>query len=151
MKARYSRRQKGIALITALLIVALATISAAAMVSRQQIDIRRTSNVLNLDQAYLYALGAEEWARRILIRDRNNSKIDHLSEDWAIRLPPTMVEGGGVSGHLQDLQGRFNLNNLVENGKAVPAEIKRFQRLLAALDLPVELAQAVTDWIDADS
>ena len=78
-----AQRQRGVALITALLIVALATIAAVAMASRQQLDVRRTANILDGDQAFFYALGVESWARRILVRDQRDGQIDHPGEDWA--------------------------------------------------------------------
>lgn len=140
--------QQGVALITALLVVALATIAAVAMTTRQQIDIYRTANIINSEQAYLYALGGESWAKRILLRD--NNATDSLQDDWAISLPPLGIPGGTIEVKIEDLQGRFNLNNLVKDGKASSEDIIVFERLLRALELPPELAQNVVDWIDSD-
>jgi len=137
-------------LITALLVVALATTAAAALASRQQLDVRRISNLLNSDQAYLHALGVESWAAGLLARDAEAGKSDNFSEEWANALPPTKVEGGHVAGKMQDLQARFNLNNLVVEGKASNMDVAIFQRLLNALGLDVQLVQAVVDWLDAD-
>lgn len=143
--------QRGVALLTALLIVAIATVAAVAMAGRQQLDIRRTGNVLDADQAYLFTLGVESWAKKILARDRRDGEVDHPKEDWASILPPIAVEGAVVAGRIEDLQGRFNLNNLVDaEGKASEEDIQRFRRLLAALDLEEGLADAVVDWIDTD-
>lgn len=142
------KRQQGVALLTALLITALATITVAAMLERLDQDIHRGANLLHRQQAQWYALGAEAWAKQILARD--NANRDHLQEPWATRMPPTPVEGGLITGWLEDLQGRFNLNNLVEKGQAAPEALKRFRRLLQALDLPLGLAEAAADWIDAD-
>lgn len=143
--------QHGVALITALLIVALATIAAVAVASRQQFDIRRSANLINRDQAYEYALGVESWAVQLLVRDRTRGPSDDLSEDWAKQLPPLSVEGGQVAGRIEDLQGRFNLNNLV-NGAGImdTNEVMRFQRLLQLFNIPPELAFAVVDWLDTD-
>ncbi len=143
-------RSQGAALITALLVTAIATVTAVALASRQQLDIRRTENMLERDQAYLFALGVEEWARQILAQDRRNGDTDHPSEDWATVLPPIAVEGAVVSGAIEDLQGRFNLNNLVRNGRTSNRDLQRFQRLLRALGLDEGLARAVADWIDGD-
>ena len=60
------------------------------------------------------------------------------------------VDGGDVAGRIVDLQGAFNVNNLVRDGKVVPAELLRFRRLLAVLALPPHLADALADWLDAD-
>lgn len=143
--------QHGVALITALLIVALATIAAVAVASRQQFDIRRSANLINRDQAYEYGLGVESWAVQLLVRDRARSLTDDLSEDWAKQLPPLSVEGGQVAGHIEDLQARFNLNNLVNGAGTVDAnQVARFQRLLQLLNIPPALAFAVVDWLDID-
>ncbi len=143
-------RQKGVALITVMLIVALATTVAATMASQQQLDIRRTENTLFYGQAMMYSLGVEQWVRQILIRDFRDNKTDHLGEDWAVKLPPLPVEGGLLKGAIEDLQARFNLNNLQQTGKAGKRAKQRFQRLLRALELDESLANTVLDWLDND-
>lgn len=143
--------QDGVALITALLITALVTVIAVAMASDQQLDIRRTANIMDTDRAYLFGLGVESWAKEILLRDAKNSQTDDLTEDWAQVLPPLSVEGATVSGHIVDMTGRFNLNDLVQHDKADTVSINEFQRLLTAVGLNPDLAMAVVDWIDPDS
>ena len=149
MTLRYSQ-QRGVALITAMLVVALATTAAVAMVSRQQYDIRRTGNLLQAEQAYLYVLGVDDWAAQILRRDREDNAIDHPNEEWATLLPPVPVEGGQVGGSIEDLQGRFNLNDLVKGGAPDSGALERFRRLLAALGLDPGLAAVAADWVDAN-
>lgn len=143
-------RQRGVALLTAILVVALATVAAVSLAVHEQLDTRLTSNVLDTDQAYEYALGTETWARVILARDARANKVDDLGEAWARRLPPLPVTGGEVVGHITDLQGLFNINNLVLNGKPNPPAVAQFQRLLAIVGLQPQLVQAVIDWIDPD-
>jgi general secretion pathway protein K len=145
-----AQRQRGVALITALLVVALAAAAAAAMATRQQIDVRRTANLLHSEQAYAYVLGAESWARVVLERDAAESQVDKLDEDWATQIPASIVEGGTVAGRIIDMQGRFNLNSLAPGGVAEPAAIERYKRLLRLLDLEDTLADPLVDWIDAD-
>jgi len=145
------RQQRGVALITALLVVAIATVAAVAMATRQQIDIRRTGGLLHSEQAYAFSLGAESWARVVLARDKRDSKIDTLYEDWSTQPPVSVVEGGSIVGRILDLQGRFNLNNLVDGtGVADEDAITRYKRLLVQLDLDEALADALADWIDTD-
>jgi general secretion pathway protein K len=121
------------------------------MATRLQVDVRRTGNLLHGEQAYAYALAAESWAEVILRRDADDSKIDTLGENWATALPPIAVEGGVVSGRIEDLQGRFNLNNLVgPDGKPSVPDLEYFKRLLALLEVEPGLATALLDWIDAD-
>ena len=151
-------RQRGVALVTALLVVSLATVAAVAMVTRLQVDMRRTGNLLNGEQAYAYAIAAESWAYVILRRDQKESDYDSLEEDWATALPPIAVEGGFVNGQIEDLQGRFNINNLIEDeGEPTDAEaavnageLAYFKRLLELLELVPALAPALLDWLDAD-
>lgn len=143
--------QRGVALVTALLIVSLATVAAAAMATRLQVDMRRTANLLHGEQAYAYAIAAESWAIVELRRDAGESEHDALGEDWATALPPIAVEGGFVNGHIYDLQGRFNVNTLVtQDGKPADRQLAYYQRLLTVLGLEPELAPALLDWIDAD-
>lgn len=149
--SRMNRPQRGVALITALLVVALATVAAVAMASRQQLDVRRTANLLDGDQAYLYALGVESWARVALARDARDNQVDKLDEDWANRLSPIAVPGGQVDGYVSDLQGRFNLNNLLTaEGQPSEADVRYFQRLLRVLELNEQLTVAIIDWLDPD-
>jgi general secretion pathway protein K len=140
--------QRGVALITALLVVALATIAAVAMATRQQLDLRRTGSLLHGEQAYSYVLGAESWAQVVLARDLRESGIDTLEEDWSTQPPVSFVEGGAVFGRILDLQGRFNLNNLVAGGAPDNEAIERFKRLLRLLELDETLADPLIDWID---
>lgn len=143
------KRQRGVALITAVLMVSLATVAAVAMATRQQLDLRRTGNLLHGEQAWAYVLGAESWARVILARDLTQNKTDSGQDDWATQVPAAFVEGGSVAGRVVDLQGRFNLNSLVDaQGLAVPAAIARFKRLLQVLDISETLANALVDWLD---
>ena len=148
MKTR--KVQSGVALLTALLVVALATVAAASMATRQQLDMRRTGNMLHGEQAWAYVLGAESWARVVLARDSKDSQVDNLSEDWAIQVPASLVEGGSVVGRVIDLQGRFNVNSLVVNGVVDPAAMDRYKRLLRTLGLDESLAETLADWLDTD-
>lgn len=144
-------RQQGVALITALLVVAIATVAAVAMATRQQMDIRRTAGLLHSEQAYAFSLGAESWAQVVLARDKRDSKIDTLYEDWSTQPPVSVVEGGSIIGRILDLQGRFNVNSLVDgNGVADKDAIERYKRLLNRLDLDEALADPLADWIDSN-
>ncbi len=148
-----SRRsnQDGVALLTVLLVTGLITIMAVAMLNRQQIDIRRTGNVIAADQALALARGGESWAIRLLARDQKNSDSDHLAEEWAQGLPPIPVEGGAVSGYIIDLQGRFNINNLLAADSGLREKSRgQFQRLLRLCQIEPESLEGVVDWLDAD-
>lgn len=143
-------RQRGVALVTALLVVAIASVAAISMANRQQLDIRRTGSLLHSEQAWAYVIGAENWAIVVLRRDREDSQIDTLNEDWSTQPPVSFVEGGSIIGRLIDVQGRFNVNNLVVSGGASAENIDYYKRLLSLLELDEELADVLVDWIDDD-
>ncbi|MCU7844963.1 MAG: type II secretion system minor pseudopilin GspK [Candidatus Thiodiazotropha sp. (ex Monitilora ramsayi)] len=157
---KYSRRQRGVALITALAIASLASLAAVAMAHSLQLNIRRTGNILTADQGFLYTLGSEAWSRGMLIRDLQDAEqasYDGLDEDWAKELPPTPVEGGQVQALTTDLQARFNLNNLYLQEESTEQEKQQaalqlalFKRLLVLLELDESIAQATADWLDQD-
>ena len=144
------RSQQGVAIITALLIVAIATTISINISTRLQLDVRRTANLLTADQAWQYTLAAESWSRRILQEDRKRNSIDDYSESWAIELPPLPVEGGWIRGKLTDLEGCFNLDTLVQDGTIDELAATRFRRLLHNLELRPELTDAIVDWLDTD-
>ena len=149
------RRQTGVALITALIFTALVTTFAVSIASQQQIDIRRTGNILSSDRGYLLALGVEDWARDVLQKDiaeAAGDQIDHLGEDWNVVLPPMQVEGATVTGKITDLQGLINVNALVNSsGDRVTVEAERFKRLLELFEFDPDIVDALVDWIDPNS
>ena len=144
-------QQRGVALITAMLIVALVGSLAYTLKWDNALDYRRTVVMLNRDQAVQVALGAESWMQSILRRDLEESDTDHLGEIWASDLPGLPIDGGEVFGDIEDLQGRFNVNNLIgEDGDVDPDALAQFQRLLLALGLDPRFAGIAGDWIDAN-
>ena len=145
------KRECGVALLIAMVVMAIAATLSTAMIWNRELDIRRFANIKQGDQALEYALGAEAWAEQILRRDvQSNGNNTNLTQDWAMQLPSLPVEGGSVTGNLQDLQGLFNVNNLASKkpGEAVAARTQ-FQRLLVNLNLDPEIANAVYDWVNA--
>ena len=144
--------QRGVALITAVLMVALATMLAVDVGFRGFLDQRRSGTLLAMDQAMQVALGAEAWAADFLKQDLQDSQTDHLGETWARPLPPLPIDGGSVEGRLEDMQGRFNINNLVNaDGTTNPEAVKQLERLFAMLEIEPAWASAVADWVDMDT
>ncbi len=144
-------KERGVALITAMLITALATMVAANLAWDNALDVRRTMVLLNRDQAIQVALGAESWIISILHQDLEDSETDHLGEIWASELPGLPIDGGEVFGAVVDLQGRFNVNNLIdENGAVHEESLQQFQRLLLAIGLDPRFAGIAADWLDSD-
>jgi general secretion pathway protein K len=148
------QRERGIAAITALLVVALATMLAADLAWELHLDIRRSETALLQNQARQFALGAEILAIEALVADyeqdqTENEFCDYPGEGWDAEttLP---FEGGTVRGKLSDAQGRFNLNNLAPAGVKDDEAFNQFVRLLETLGLERDLAPRVVDWIDPD-
>jgi general secretion pathway protein K len=145
------KRQHGVAIIIVILIVAMATMLAVYVAQQQSLWQRQVEAEFDRAQARRLNIAGIDWARAVLAEDARSNAIDHESEIWALRLPAMPVDGGEVIGVIEDRQGLFNLNNLVSNGSSRPASVAQFQRLLATLGLPVELALNLADWMDNDS
>ncbi len=143
--------QSGTALVTALLIVALASVIATSMLKQQHIDIRRAENMIKGDQAILYLRAGENWVRQLLLEDQLKGKSDSLNDNWAKIDSSLDIDRGTIQVQVEDLQGRFNLNNLLgKEGRPSQVDIENFRNLLAVLKLDTELVQPILDWIDAD-
>ena len=151
----------GVALITVMLVVALAAIIATQMLARLQLQVQRTTNINFNQQAYWYAMGAEAFAKRVLFTAFNKEKdTTHLGQVWAQGKTTYPVDYGEISGEITDLQACFNLNALrtpPENGSAnkkAPSRVA-FEKLIVALNLEgvdnfeaEYMADALTDWLD---
>lgn len=145
------RKSRGVALITAMLIFALVSIVAANLQWNAALDMRRTTVILARDQAIQVALGAESWVMDILKQDLEDSDTDHLGEIWASDLPGLPIDGGEVFGSIVDLQGRFNVNNLIDaNGEVHEASLEQFRRLLIVLGIDPRFAGITVDWLDVN-
>ncbi len=140
------KRQRGLALLMAILIVIIATTIAVSIVHEEKFTIRKTAHIQRMDRAALYAVGLEDWAQIYLKEDREESKIDSLDEDWAIGVPGLPIEGGYLAGYLEDEQAKFNLNSLVLSEIA----LTRFRRLCDNLEVDDRFIPALLDWIDED-
>ncbi len=171
--------QKGVALITVMLIVALCAVIATQMTARLQVQMQRSANIAYNQQAYWYAMGAEAFTKRVLIAAfKDDANVTHLGQIWAQGQTTYPVEFGEISGEITDLQSCLNLNALrapliplnnknaskntnkntsSKNANKVPARLA-FETLLVNIQLDdvsqfeaESLADALTDWLDADS
>lgn len=155
-----SHRQNGAALVIALVIVAIATILATTLVWENHLDRRRVSNQLYGAEALANALSVEDFVRYLLRED--DPEFDHLHEPWAQQGNIFPIEGGVISGSVIDLQGRFNINNLVDwqtgagctqgqgQQREGQAPIEQYRALIQTLGLDERLVGATIDWLDPD-
>ena len=141
------KNQRGVAVVLAMGVVALAAIAAAAMLASQSTWARHAELTAEHVQAQALVHAGVDWARALLSDDRRVSNVDHLGEPWALRLPPVPVDNGQLAGQIDDQQAAFNLNNVVRNGVVSPAQLAQFHRLLEILGLPDALAGALTGWL----
>ena len=155
------RQQHGIALITAIILVALAAVLATAIGFASAMAARRASTSFGTDQAFLAAQGVEAMAGYIIKQtysgDTSNSAIS-LDQKWALPYGPYELSDGITLdlAQLEDEQGKFNLNNLARNGgHSAPTEnnidYKIFQNLLKLVGVEEKWAGLIADWIDTDN
>ncbi len=154
MNTQHAHSQRGVALLTAVMVTAFAATIITGLMVAQNLAIHRATNMRSADAAWWYLVGLEEWAATILRRDAADSSYDGLDELWAMPIDFLPVDEGVLSGRLVDLNGRFNLNSLA--GGSLSKTLPQFQRLLAAIpELAdknvVALGEQIADWIDADA
>lgn len=161
---RRRSRQTGVALVVALLVLGVIAAVATVLAHEFALTLRRSQNVLRSEQAWEYLLGAEQLAALMIAGDEEPAR-DHFGELWAQGMQAYPIDGGWLRGGLEDLQGRFNINQLRRSAPAeglpppVPATEaeRRFMRLILAVggeEADENIARATTealiDWLDAD-
>jgi len=146
-------QQQGTALLLALLIMAMASILLLNIQQRLALDLARSESLAASLRASAYVAGLEALAGKALREDQDREpELDTLNSPWAQQLPALPIPGGVVSGSLTSMDGRFNLNSLLDsNGVDDPAARQTLERLLANLNLPVLLVDRILDWIDSDN
>lgn len=125
-------RQRGVALLSVLLITALVTLVVSNMLARQRLNLHSSSNLLQQQQLWNLALSGESWARQQLLEDARSEGgllVTHLGQHWAQPAPLFEIDGGRIHIQLEDLGARLNLNSL-RQGNDLNLRA-RYQRLLA--------------------
>ena len=144
------RRERGVALLAAIVIFAIAAAIAVGIQFRSALALRRAAGNASLDQAFQAQAGAEAVAAWFLADDTNQT--DDFTEKWNLPQGPVeLVDGVSIAGQITDLDGRFNLNSLIDDqGAKDPVAVEIFRRLLRTLDIPEQKADLVVDYIDSD-
>ena len=148
------RRQNGIALITAIILVAIAAVLATAIGFASAMSARRASAMFGADQAFLAAEGVEALAADVLKMTAANNTIFSLDQQWALPYGPFELTDGVTLefAQLEDEQGKFNINNLAANGSTDTTKaLILFQQLLEQVGLETKWAGLIADWIDQDN
>ena len=151
---RLPARQRGIALLVAVLLVALGTMIAAAIAYENAMTARRGAATFALDQSVLIGEAAEALAAYGLREVwRSDKKNIYMGQGWDKPVGPVeVVPDVMLTASLEDLSGRFNLNSLVNptDGTVNQTAFAAFQQLLASLEIEPKWAGYIVDWIDPD-
>jgi general secretion pathway protein K len=146
-------RQRGIALITAMVLIAIAAVLATAIGFASAMSARRASTMFGADQSLLAGEGAEAMAAYVLKQSATGSATLSLDQPWALAYGPFDL-GDGVTlefAQIEDQQGKFNINNLAAGGASDAAWELLFQQLLVQVGLETKWAGILADWIDVDN
>lgn len=177
-KQQRKRRQRGSALILALILALQCAVLMSIVGYRSTLTASRTSVLLSVNTIPLYGNAAETLAQAQLVQDFYTNSLDTISEDWAqpIQLP---FGEGALDGQIYELQGCFNLNNLAlsplletppgsdnndaDTAAAQTAQLEAYQaqfsrllnHLLADVQTPgnsaSDISNAIIDWLDSDT
>lgn len=166
LEKAHAKSQRGIALLVILLIVAIVSILATEMMARLQLNVARTVNIKDNNQAFWFAMGAEQFAKKSLNELKTLSPDNmNLGQPWA-QVFEYPIDSGGIQAELTDLQSCFNLNSLtlppLENppiqdpNKAPATPALAFSNLMRLSSENVDSFTAETvrdslvDWLDKD-
>jgi general secretion pathway protein K len=142
--------QHGVALITVLLVLAIASVAVVSMSTARQADIRRTDNQLLATQRWELVLALEQQAKALLTQDAKSNNYDSIDDNWNKRSLQSSAAAMTATANIEDLQGRINLNNLFRDGELSSDDVSRLRRLLTTLKLKPQLLDAIIDWTDTD-
>ena len=143
--------QRGVALLTILLLVVSITVVAGAMLASQKIAIRRSGLLFDQNQLLQDIDAGQQLAVTMIRADANLNDTDSTQDIWAKPVPPYTLGTHSIGIEMRDEASRFNINNLYQNGAVDTAALAVFQRLLTQLNLAPDIAIAVLDYQDADS
>ncbi|HWG76720.1 MAG TPA: type II secretion system minor pseudopilin GspK [Steroidobacteraceae bacterium] len=153
-RAQRPAAQRGIALITAIVLVAIATVLATSIGFAAVMAARRASATFGADQALLAAEGAEDMAGYVLWQSGAiTGNGDWPGQVWAQPYGPYPLAPDVTLqfAQIDDEQGKFNLNDLAAGGKTDGEAVQEFRRLLQLVGLEPKWASLMADWIDGDN
>lgn len=158
------QRERGVAIISVLLIVMLVGLIVGSLFWREFVATRSIQNRLAMAQLRWIETAVLDWAAVVLRADQSAAgDVDHLLETWATpvaetQLDETVTAGasiGGASdnallaGQIQDGQARIDLNGLVKDAQVIPEQRAMLERLFSILGLPAGLIQPLVTHLTA--
>ncbi|MBA4747658.1 MAG: type II secretion system minor pseudopilin GspK [Sphingopyxis sp.] len=147
--------ERGAALLSVLLLVAVMAVIAATALDRLTLATRLASAAASGDQARAFAYAGEA-----LVLRRADDIAQSRDNGWLVRDYPLPLPGGQATGRLSDATNCFNLNALVAAagpGRFTqrPLAVEQFADLarLAGINEgeAAAIAAATADWIDSDA
>lgn len=146
-----ARRQRGSALLLAMLVVVAALTLVSGALWRQNALVREAENELAYAQARWLMRGAVDWAGVILREDARSTSVDHLGEAWAVPLADTRLNPDDsrapayLAGAIEDEQSKLNLRNLATPDGVSAEELEALRRLLASLRIDAAFADRIAE------
>ena len=143
---RYSptaAKQRGMAIISALLIAAVVAVLAGAMLTRQTVFTRSLEAELLRIQGQWLLQGGLERSRQLLWDARQKDVLTRLDQPWA------RAQGGAFEGRIEDEQGKFNLRNLVNRQQLDTEQLQSFERLCRLIGVAPALSQRISQRVIA--
>ncbi len=146
------KKQSGVAIITALLIVTIAATVSITISTQLQLDVRRTGNLIALDQAEIYVSFIEKFTQDTLKDSTTFDELTKVLREEGKFKAIYPVENGTVEGQITDLHSCINLNSLLDPSTAAPDPIieARVNRLFDNNNISRTMTAAIIDWIDID-
>ncbi|MFC6635656.1 type II secretion system minor pseudopilin GspK [Microbulbifer taiwanensis] len=146
-------RQRGVALITVLLVMVIAIAAVTHAIMRNRIAVSRTGALLANTQLAEFVTGAEVWARVALQKDFEADREDRQSADssleaWAQKALAFNPDNGKIRINIKDLNSCFNVNNLATADGEQSEQRQVFERLVRNVSGKAELAKSIQDWVD---
>lgn len=143
--------QQGMALLTVLLLVVAIVVVAGSMLASQKLSIRQTSLVLDNNQNRQNLQSGLVIAKSIIEQEQQTNDHDGMEDAWAKPIPSIELGGQRLQIYLNDASGRFNLNNLYQDGQVNDLAYASLKSLLSNLGLEINIAREILDFQDTDA
>lgn len=140
------QRQRGVALLSVLLVMSLALLLTAGMLRSHHLMVQSSARQIHQLQLRQLALSAEAWAMVTLTASHDDaSSLVHHGQAWSSAAWPFDAHDARVTLEIEDLSARLNVNALLGTGQVDQVIEQRWLRLLASLGLPALDLRAAGD------
>lgn len=136
-------KQRGMAIISALLIAAVVAVLAGAMLTRQSVFTRSLEAEQLRIQGQWLLQGGLEHSRRMLWDARRKDVLTRLDQPWA------RAQVGAFAGRIEDEQGKFNLRNLVNRQQVDAEQLQSFERLCRLIGVDPAVSRRISQRVIA--